>query len=280
VIIDTHTHVVADDQERYPLGPGYPAAWYRETPVPAELLLTLMKENGVARAILVQGFGPYKFDNRYAADAARLYPDHFASVCVVDPEDGPASRLTYWVRERGVRGVRLLPPRGRELIPGEVDPSILSIWAQALELGIPICVQIQQANIPWLRAALQRLPPAPVLLDHCGFPDISGGPPYEKAQAFWALADLPAVHLKVTSIILHQARQDGGDPRRLVDQMVRMFGADRLMWGSDYSQTNHLNYQQHAELGRRSRSGLSSRNREWFEAGTALKFWPELRGAT
>ncbi|MBI3744790.1 MAG: amidohydrolase, partial [Chloroflexi bacterium] len=254
------------------------AMWYHDTPCSAPRLRSLMGENRVDRAILVQGFGPYGYVNDYAADAAKADPNYFASVVVVHPEQQPAERLDYWVKQRGARGVRLIAARtgGAQLEPGELTPGLVATWKRAVELGIPVLVQIQQKDAAWLHEAVKRFP-GPILLDHCAFPDLSGGPPYAKAKNFWGLAALPQVHLKVTSIILHAATENGGDPRRLVDQLIATFGANRLMWGSDYSQTNHLTYPQHVELGRRSRANLKPADREWFEGGTALKFWPELR---
>ena len=270
MLIDTHTHIVADDHAKYPFDPGYPATWYQEIPVSAEKLWELMGESGVERALLVQGFGPYKYDNSYAADAAQRYPDRFSSVGVVDPEQDPVAKLTYWVKERGLRGVRLI------VSADEANESWLDVWEQAIALAVPVLVQIQAPQTPQLVQALQRFRETPIALDHCGFPDLSGGPPYANAKEFFALAEFPSVHLKVTSIVLQQAGQDGGDPRDLMTRLVGAFGAERLMWGSDYSQTNNRTYPEFAELARYASSGLSARDQEWYHRETALKFWPEL----
>ncbi len=278
MLIDTHTHIVADDLKKYPLSPGYPAKWYYDTPVSDGKLLRLMNETGVHRAVLVQGFGPYGYDNSYAADAARQDARHFASVGVVDVQQpDPVGRLTYWAKDRGVRGVRLILGRAAATTPGAGHP-LYPVWAKAIELGIPVCVQIQvkEGQVAWLREALRHFSTAPIALDHCGFPDFSDGPPYKKAKDFWSLAELPQVHLKVTSNLLSQVQQEGGDVRQLADRMAQTFGASRLMWGSDYSQTNHLDYRGLVELGRYARSRLSPSDREWFEGGAALTFWPEL----
>jgi predicted TIM-barrel fold metal-dependent hydrolase len=52
--------------------------------LPAEEFLNLMDAAKVDRAILVQAFGAYKYDNSYVADAAARYPDRFVAVCIVD----------------------------------------------------------------------------------------------------------------------------------------------------------------------------------------------------
>src|SRR6202051_4571206 len=83
MMIESHCHIMSDDQRKYPrdMGPN-PAAWVRD--LPAEEFLNLMDGAGVDRAILVQAFGAYKYDNNYVADAAARYPDRFVAVCIVD----------------------------------------------------------------------------------------------------------------------------------------------------------------------------------------------------
>ncbi|MCH8195561.1 MAG: amidohydrolase [Chloroflexi bacterium] len=277
-LIDTHTHVVADDQEKYPLTPGYPASWFTEVPVSAERLQELMGPAGVDRAVLVQGFGPYGFENSYAADSARSRPERFSSVCVVDYDDDPVGRLTYWVKERGARGVRFMPPRTGADAAWLEDPARDDLWRCAIALNVPILVQIQPVHIPGLRKAMARFPDTPIALDHCGFPDFSGGPPYEKARALFELAEFRNIHLKVTSNVLQLAGADGRDPLDFMRRLGDTFGAERLMWGSDYSQTHNLSYAELAELGRHASSVLSSDGQEWYRRKTALKFWPELGG--
>jgi predicted TIM-barrel fold metal-dependent hydrolase len=107
MIIDTHIHVVAEDQQKYPrkVAAGH-GDWVRD--MSAQSMLASMREAGIDHAIAVQAHGAYEYDNSYAADCAAQYPDRLLSVCVVDPlhREAPA-QLTYWVRERGVRGLRL-----------------------------------------------------------------------------------------------------------------------------------------------------------------------------
>jgi L-fuconolactonase len=69
-IIDPHVHVWKRD-------PRYP--WAKETTRPPEkdatpeMLLELMRANGVARTVLIQVIY-YRWDNSYTADVLRQYP--------------------------------------------------------------------------------------------------------------------------------------------------------------------------------------------------------------
>ena len=107
-MIDTHTHVVAADEERYPLDPsGMTEPWYRDDPCSVERLLSFMDESEVAGAVLVQGISAYGFDNRYALDSARAHPDRCTSVVYLDVAAPDAvATLRGNVRSDGAGGLR------------------------------------------------------------------------------------------------------------------------------------------------------------------------------
>src|SRR5437870_1268034 len=75
-IIDPHVHVWKKD-------PRYP--WAPETTRPPdkdatpEMLLELMRQNGVEKTVIIQVIH-YRWDNRYAADTLKKYPQYFFSV--------------------------------------------------------------------------------------------------------------------------------------------------------------------------------------------------------
>ena len=57
MIVDTHVHIVAADQHRYPrqLGHAGISSWVHDLPV--EEMLRHMNEAGIDRAVLSQAFG-------------------------------------------------------------------------------------------------------------------------------------------------------------------------------------------------------------------------------
>ena len=61
------------------------------------MLLKLMHASGVQRTVIIQVIF-YKWDNRYAADVLKRYPQYFRGVARVNPEDPAApdhlSRVT------------------------------------------------------------------------------------------------------------------------------------------------------------------------------------------
>jgi predicted TIM-barrel fold metal-dependent hydrolase len=65
--------------------------------------------------------------------------------------------------------------------------------------------------------------------------------------------------------------------RDFLSDLTACFGATRLMWGSDYSQTHDRPYPALADYARFASSKLGDDERAWFLGRTACTVWPELR---
>src|SRR5437868_3077595 len=81
-----------------------------------------------------------------------------------------------------------------------------------------------------------------------------------------ALADLPAVHCKVSTHVLEPTT----DPGSFVAALAASFGADRLCWGSDFPQTQSMPYAAMVDLARRASEGLDDAGRDAFLGGTSM----------
>src|SRR3979490_3252561 len=103
-ILDPHVHVWKHDA-RFPFAPGAKIPDYDATP---EMLLDLMKANGVAKTVIIQVIH-YRYDNAYLADVLQRFPKTFQGVCRVDPLDPAAPDHLSQHTSQGFRGVRLSP---------------------------------------------------------------------------------------------------------------------------------------------------------------------------
>jgi L-fuconolactonase len=278
VIVDTHVHVIAGDVDKYPLQPsGFGTEWYREMPVAADEYVGLMEDAGVDGAVLVQAVGAYSFDNRYVVDAARAHRGRLASVCALDMDRQPAAELRRLAEEHGVSGVRLFAI----VTPGEPEPSWLAddhtfpVWDVAAELDLRVVVTVFAHQLAYVARAIDRYPGTPAALDHCGFPDLTGGPPYPRAKALFELAAFPNLYMKVSSLVLELAGAQG-DARDFIDHLADVFGATRLLWGSDFPQTHDRSYAGLLALARHASSRLAPDDQSGFLGGNALRLWPEL----
>lgn len=268
MIVDSHVHVIAPDLERYPFTPrALSGQWYIDAPCSAEELLTLMDATGVDRAILVQAVGAYSFENAYAADAAQARLDRFASAACIDPlAEKPFEALEYWIGERRMQGLRIFAV-SRTDETWLADLSTFPVWERALELGAHLIVTIMNHQLPSLHRFLDAFRDAPISLDHCAFPD-----PAAPASLF-DLARYPNLHLKVTTHVLDAAIEHEGEALPFVERLVETFGAERLMWGSDFCQTYDRSYAELVALAHRAFDGLPEKERAACLGGTAAGLW-------
>src|SRR5262245_52156385 len=279
MIVDTHTHVIARDEARYPLQPsGVGSNWFREAPRTVEELGALTEEAGVGAAVLVQAFGAYTFDNSYVLDAATTDPSRFVSVVIVDPEDTASpARVREFAREKSCTGVRLfsIGPMDRAQPTWLDDSATFALWDACSTLGLRVVVACLPEHLDRLDRMLERFREQTVLLDHCGFVDFASGRPYRGADSLFRLARHLHLHCKVTSHVLEQVTAADG-AGAVVERLIAEFGADRLAWGSDYPQTHDRPYAELVALGLDACAGLPTRDRELVMGGTAQRLWPEL----
>jgi L-fuconolactonase len=287
MIVDTHVHVVSDDRKLYPQvkdgahGASAPSVadigqpeW---PPLTIEQLIAMMDACGIDRALLVQTYFTYHFDNRYMIDCQRAHPGRFEGVCVIDQlAPGAADLLSELVETRGVRGLRMMGARGEHALR---DPRTFPLWERAAKLQIPICIGAKLEELTDVRVALERFAGTKVALEHVWGLDV-GDPPYERMKPLHDLAQFPHVHLKTAPNNSHAARKGNGTPRQFFGDLVARFGARRIMWGSNYPAHWHHygDMKERLAIMEDDFSFLGEEDRRWIFGETALSLWPSLRG--
>ena len=276
-LVDCHTHVVSKDLDRYPLNPrDLSGTWYLDAPASAADLADEMDTSGVAQAVLVQGVGAYTYDNRYAADAAREAPGRFVSACAIDVEARDAVEVAEeWIRVQGMQGIRLFA-LSREGPSWLTDERTFPVWRRAADLDAHVIITILPHQLDELDRVLTHFPETNVSLDHCAF--ALQGP--ESRARLYSLARHSNLHLKVSTHNLDDAARSGEGADGLVQELVNTFGADRMMWGSDYCQTHDRTYPELVALAQEAFSGLSESDRRACLSGTARRLWPALAQRT
>jgi len=269
-MIDTHVHVVAPDRTRYPVRES-PPLWPSVT---GESLVGEMDAIGVDRAVLVQSFFTYGFDNRYAIDCAAQWPERFQVVCVIDQTAADAPEvLTRLVREHGVRGVRLMPKGMPEGVLW--NPATFPVWSRAITLGVPITVAAEIQHVADLPPVLERFPEATVCFEHMWGAEMEQ-PPFAMLAPVVALAGFPNVHLKLAPNNSVAARDAGVPPRALFELLIEHFGINRMMWGSNYpAHPARLgSYAARLKIMQEDLDYLSDDERAAFFGGNASALWP------
>jgi len=274
MIIDTHTHVVNSDRVKHPLDPNA-RGWSLEFSNNVEDLIVEMDNAGVACATLVQPATTYGVDNSYQCDSANLFSPRTVAVGILDPAaPDAADKLSYWVKERGMHGVRLLSE-------SEPDDSVCdSLWARAEQLGIPISIAGggNPQKVDRMRTMAARHPNVIVAPDH--FAGWNGAE--DKAAmttALEELAKLPNAYLRISSTSLGPYIELGVAEKDLFNRVIDAFTPKRVMWGSNFPGTRDGGYIGLVQLAKTALSWLSEDDRNWIMGQTAAKLWPMLKAS-
>ncbi len=272
MIIDTHTHVVSSDKVKHPLDPGA-RGWSVEVTNDVEDLISEMDQAGVECATLVQPNGTYGLDNIYQCDSAQQYAPRTVSVGILDPAAADAAdKLSYWVNEHGMKGVRLQSDAEPD------DPRCDLLWQRAESLGIPISIGGggQPEKVDRMRNVGARHPNVIFAPDH--FAGWSGAA--DKAAmttALEAMAELPNAFLRISSTSLIPYAVLTPSEQELFRRVIEAFTPQRVMWGSNFPGTRDGGYIGLVRLGQTALPWLSDEDRDWVMGGTAHKLWPMLQ---
>ena len=272
MIIDTHTHVVSSDKVKHPLDPGA-RGWSTEVSNNVEDLIAEMDRAGVDCATLVQPTATYGLDNSYQCDSAKQYAPRTVAVGILDPAaPDAADKLSYWVNEHGMKGVRLQSQAEPD------DARCDGLWQRAESLGIPISIGGggQPEKIERMRNVAARHPNVIFAPDH--FAGWSGAE--DKAAmtiALERLATLPSAYLRISSTSLGPYADLTPREKELFRSVVEAFTPQRIMWGSNFPSSREGGYIGQVELGLTALSWLSDEDRNWIMGETAHKLWPMLQ---
>jgi L-fuconolactonase len=260
LLFDSHAHLVADDQIRYPRNPmqrspdapyrppgviGIPGGHHGPSPVhevpDALRMLRWMNEENVDGIVAVQKRMIYRFDNSYILDSSDHYPDLFSAVVILDAENNDTPDLIrQYVRNHGLAGVRLFGVRKPDgSMPWLNSPQALKTWEVAQECGLAMDLEVLArggggAAIPVVIDLARRYPGIRIVLDHLLDPEPHATDQhFGLDERFEALANEKNLYYKFTSINLDVCREANVPADKLLRRAVDLYGADRVMWGSD-----------------------------------------------
>ena len=192
--------------------------------------------------------------------ATARYPDRFAYLTRCQPDDPDLDRVIAGINERpGCLALRILPfvpfpPSDGErpenaaavdafaaaLVGGRYD----RYFARAEEESVPVFIQVNGIGIPGRLDAIRQValahPRLPIIIDHLGvaMPGFRAPRPERFAQfaEVCALAAVPNISVKWGHATrLSEEPYPFPDVAQVLRQVVDAFGAERIMWASDWT---------------------------------------------
>ncbi|KAL8255156.1 hypothetical protein R6Q59_033377 [Mikania micrantha] len=240
-----------------------------------------MEEAAVDGALIVQPIN-HKFDHSYVTSVLKKHPSKFVGCCLANPaEDGSGvQQLEHLVLEDGYRAVRFNPylwPSGQQMT-NEIGKAMFS---KAGDLGVPVgfmCMKGLNLHIAEIKKLCSDFPKTVVLFDHLAFCK----PPTddEAAKTFSELLGLsrfPQVYVKLSALFRVSRKPfPYEDLSPLLSQVISSFGANRVMWGSDFPfVVEECGYKEAKEAVSiiANQVSISSSDMEWIMGRTAMQLF-------
>jgi predicted TIM-barrel fold metal-dependent hydrolase len=224
--IDCHNHIF--DPARFPYrdDTGYRPSM-QEIGTAAQFA-HVMDACGVQHALLVGPTSGYRTDNRCMLDAIARGGNRFKGIAVVD-HDVTRQALTD-MKRAGVVGVAFNPAMEGIEVMNETD----SLFNTLAEFEMFVQIQVTGDQLVALEPLIARTVTR-VLIDHCGRPDVAAGINQPGFQALLRLADAGRTVVKISGLQkFSQLDYPYEDAQPFASQILRTFGPDRCVWGSDW----------------------------------------------
>jgi L-fuconolactonase len=237
-IIDTHVHFYDPTRpDGVPWPPKSDTLLYRRV-LPADLE-RIAKPLGVTGVVEVEA-SPLASDNRWVLDLAEKNPIIVGTVGNLEPEKPAfAGQLEQFHKNPLFRGIRCGNLWNRDLATQLSDPKFIG----GLRLVAQADLAMDTANpSPALLATIVRLtdqvPGLRIVIDH--LPIDTPQNQDDRTQLESSLRELarrPQVYIKVSNVLRRvegHVPADSAHYRRPLDQLWNLFGADRLIYGSNW----------------------------------------------
>jgi L-fuconolactonase len=278
MITDAQVHIWNANTPEDPWESG--AESHLPEPMPAERMLGLMDEAGIDRAVISPaGVAPDR-SPACAQAAAAKYPKRFRVMGWFIPKLPEQWKvLPRWLQQPGMCSLRLSinePEHQKLLSEGAFEP----VWQACIDQDMAVAVWSRSGAAP-MEPVLKKYPHLTYIIDHFAWAT-PGKDREAKVQAMESFARYRNVHVKVSSLPLVSGSAPPGyeDLHPLIKRVHAAYGAERLMWASDQTQTmgkKRGTYAQNADIIRQyAASYLPAADVQQMMHGTATRVfkWP------
>lgn len=231
-MIDAHVHLwrIGQNDCVWP-GPDLPAI-HRDFRLSD--LFYVLDANDVDRAILVQS-QPSEADTRWLLDMAASAPDRIAGVVgwVDLTAAGAVAHIDQLMEAGLLLGLRPMMQDGPD--DGYDDPALAAGLSHLEARGLVLDALVRPRHLSSLLRLASRLPGLRIVIDHAAKPLIGDVIPPDWLGHMEELSRLPHVACKISGLLTELAPGAGPDSvMPVIDRLIRLFGLDRLIWGSDW----------------------------------------------
>jgi L-fuconolactonase len=188
-----------------------------------------------------------------------------------------ASRLTQLARHPKFKSVRPM----LQSLPDDnyiLRDSVLSALNAVIELNLRFDALVFTRHLASIAVLAHRWPQLRIVIDHAAKPPIAQKSVQATQQwqiAMSRVAEFPNVHCKLSGLFTEmEADQSRDDAIPYVEHVLKMFGAERVMWGSDWPVLKLRNsYSQWHEWVMKRIAHLDAPQQAAIMGGNAIRFY-------
>jgi L-fuconolactonase len=237
--IDAHQHFWNLEKVKYPwLVPAF-GPIYRT--IEAAELEPLLKANGIDQTVIVQAADSYE-DTEYMLETAAQY-DWVAGVVGWVPLNKPdeaAKKLEHYTKNPLFKGVRHLIHNEKDpnwVVQPEVIEGLKVLASYGLTFDV---VAVLPEHLQHVAALAEQIPSLKLVIDHLGHPPIKDKQMEPWASLIKKTAAFPNVYAKLSglSTLADWESWSAEDIKPYIDYAFDIFGAERLLFGSDWPVAN------------------------------------------
>ena len=233
MIIDSHQHFWQVGRFAYPWMSSDLGVLYRDY-LPDDLA-PILRRHGVNQTVLVQASNSVA-ESRWLLDLANENSFVAGVVGWVDLAsveiDAQLDELCGRPKFKGVRHLVESEPNDDWL----VQPAVLSGLKKLSARGLSYDLLVHTRHLQYVPRVAESCPELSLIIDHLAKPPIARNEIKEWSEALKPVARYPNIHCKLSGLVTEAnwSSWQTDDLRPYVDYALELFGADRMMFGSDY----------------------------------------------
>lgn len=132
---------------------------------------------------------------------------------------------------KGVRPMLQDLPDTTWIATAPIAPAVHAL----VQHGLRLDALVKPPHLPHLLAFAERHPALPIVIDHAAKPDIAHGAFSAWRRGLRALAQLPAMHCKLSGLATEAGSGwTAATLRPYAETVLELFGPRRVIWGSDW----------------------------------------------
>ena len=198
----------------------------------------LLARHGIAKTIVIQA-APSIEETDYLLDLATQHASIAGVIGWVDMLSSKApetiARLAQHPKFRGIRPMLQDLPQDHWISAGKHQAPFDAAVEQLLEHDLVFEALVYTRHLDYLHVFAQRHPKLRIIIDHGAKPEIANATWTPWADKIAILAKLPNVACKLSGLITEAGPRWSVDSLRpYVNHLMRHFGTNRLIWGSDW----------------------------------------------